>query len=86
VVFHCSLADGRITDQRSFNDDFIHLAHNMGVFLYDDLLAVLSIRFQSIRILQIRETGRFVDVRTIGTHCREDDELVLNSQAQVLWI
>ncbi|CAM6085593.1 unnamed protein product [Calypogeia fissa] len=82
TIFIVSLAEGRITDQRAFRDDFIQLAHNMGVFLYDDLLAILSIRFQCIRILQIRESGRFVDVRTIGTHCREDDELVLNSQAQ----
>lgn len=33
-------------------------------------------------LLQVREgAGRFVDVRTIGPHCREDDELVLQWQA-----
>ncbi|KAL2607655.1 hypothetical protein R1flu_026228 [Riccia fluitans] len=82
VIYLVRLSDGHIADERIYHDDFIHLSHNMGVFLYDDLLAVLSIRYQSIRILQIRDTGRFVDVRTIGTHCREDDELILNSQAQ----
>ncbi|KAJ7564160.1 hypothetical protein O6H91_02G005500 [Diphasiastrum complanatum] len=76
------LADGAVIDERVYRDDFIHLAHNAGVFMYDDLLAILSIRYQSIRILQVRETGMFVDVHTIGTFCREDDELIINSQAQ----
>ncbi|KAL3675388.1 hypothetical protein R1sor_025336 [Riccia sorocarpa] len=82
ALYLVRLSDGHIADERIYHDDFIHLSHNMGVFLYDDLVAILSVRYQSIRILQIRETGRFVDVRTVGTHCREDDELVLNSQAQ----
>jgi de-etiolated-1 len=55
-----------------------------GVFLHDDLLAVLSVRFQCIHILQVRDGGLFLDVRTIGNFCREDDELLLNSQSQVL--
>lgn len=54
----------------------------MGVFLYDDLLAVVSLRYQRIHIIQIRDSGIFVDVRAIGEFCREDDELFLNSSAQ----
>eukprot|EP00850_Spirogloea_muscicola_P009983 SM000057S18413 [mRNA] locus=s57:437159:441728:- [translate_table: standard] len=77
------LADGEIMDRRTFRGDYIHLAQNAGVFLYDDLLAILSIRFQQIHILQVRDPGGlFVDVRTIGTHCHEDDELVLMSEVQ----
>lgn len=51
----------------------------MGVFLYDDLLAIVSLRYQTIHILQIRDSGNLVDVRAIGEFCREDDELFLNS-------
>ncbi|XP_073385052.1 light-mediated development protein DET1 isoform X3 [Physcomitrium patens] len=75
-------ADGVITGRSVFKDDYIHLAHNAGVFLHEDLLAVLSIRFQCIHILQVREGGLFLDVRSIGDFCRDDDELLLNSQAQ----
>jgi hypothetical protein len=32
-----------VTDHHMFHDDYIHLAHNAGVFLHDDLLAVLFI-------------------------------------------
>ncbi|XP_057817653.1 light-mediated development protein DET1 isoform X1 [Cryptomeria japonica] len=76
------LTDGEVMDERTFQNDFIHLGHNMGVFLYDDLLSIMSIRYQTIYILQIRDAGTFVDVRAIGTYCREDDELILNSQTQ----
>ncbi|GBG74929.1 hypothetical protein CBR_g19443 [Chara braunii] len=83
ITFHLvKICNGEVMDRRRFDDDYIHLAHNAGVFLYEDLLAILSVRFQSIHILQIRETGLFVNVRTIGNYCREDDELVLKSHAE----
>ncbi|CAI5996020.1 unnamed protein product [Closterium sp. NIES-64] len=40
------LCDGKVVDRRVFRDDYINLTHNGGAFLYDDLLSVLSIRFQ----------------------------------------
>ncbi|XP_073033687.1 light-mediated development protein DET1 isoform X2 [Primulina eburnea] len=85
ITFHLvRLEDGVILDERIFHNDYINLAHSMGVFLYDDLLAVLSLRYQRIHIIQIRDTGIFVDVRAIGEFCREDDELFLNSSAQYM--
>ena len=39
-----NLADGRQCDQYTITDDFVHLSHNSGVFLHDDLLAVLAVR------------------------------------------
>lgn len=82
TLYLVRLADGNIMDERKFRNDFIHLVHNTGIFLYDDLLSVLSVRYQVIHILQVREAGMFVDVRTIGPFCREDDELIINSHAQ----
>lgn len=76
------LEDGVILDERVFGNDYINLAHSMGVFLYDDLVAIVSLRYQRIHILQIRDSGDLVDVRSIGEYCHEDDELFLNSSAQ----
>lgn len=76
------MEDGVILDERVFCNDYINLAHSMGVFLYDDLVAIVSLRYQRIHILQIRDSGNLVDVRSIGEYCREDDELFLNSSAQ----
>ncbi|XP_010538895.1 PREDICTED: light-mediated development protein DET1 isoform X2 [Tarenaya hassleriana] len=76
------LDDGVILDERVFLHDFVNLAHNMGVFLYDDLLTILSLRFQRIHVLQIRDSGNLVDVRAIGYFCREDDELFIDSNSQ----
>ena len=68
-------------DEKVFCNDFVNLAHSMGVFLHEDLLCIMSLRYQTIHILQIRDSGNLVDVRMIGTFCREDDELFLNSHA-----
>lgn len=76
------MEDGVILDEKVFHNDYVNLAHNMGVFLYDDLLAVVSLRYQTIHILQIRDSGNLVDVRAIGAYCREDDELFINSSSQ----
>ncbi|XP_021757097.1 light-mediated development protein DET1-like isoform X1 [Chenopodium quinoa] len=83
ITFHLlRLEDGIMLDKRIFHNDFINLTHNVGVYLYDDLLAVVSLRYQIIHILQVRESGNLVDVRAIGEFCREDDELFLHSSAQ----
>ncbi|KAL5556179.1 hypothetical protein UlMin_038415 [Ulmus minor] len=83
ITFHLlRLEDGMVLDEKVYHNDFINLSHNMGVFLYDDLLAIVSLRYQTIHILQIRDSGNLVDVRAIGSFCREDDELFLNSSAQ----
>lgn len=85
ITFHLlRLEDGDVLDKKVFHNDFISFNHNVGVFLYDDLLAIVSLRFQTIHILQIRDSGNLVDVRAIGTFCREDDELFLNSNAQYM--
>uniref|UniRef100_A0A7N2MV30 Light-mediated development protein DET1 n=1 Tax=Quercus lobata TaxID=97700 RepID=A0A7N2MV30_QUELO len=83
MTFHLlRLEDGVILDEKVFHNDFVNLPHNMGVFLYDDLLAIVSLRYQTVHILQIRDSGNLVDVRAIGAYCHEDDELFLNSNAQ----
>ncbi|KAL3625245.1 acid phosphatase det1 [Castilleja foliolosa] len=83
ITFHLvRLDDGVILDERVFSNDYINLAHSMGVYLYDDLVSIVSLRYQRIHILQIRDSGNLVNVRSIGEYCREDDELFLNSSAQ----
>ncbi|GAB4833075.1 acid phosphatase det1 [Ancistrocladus abbreviatus] len=85
ITFHLvRLEDGVILDEKVFRNDFINLAHNMGVFLYDDLLAIVSLRYQTIHILQVSDSGNLVDVRAIGAFCGEDDELFLTSNSQKL--
>ncbi|KAF6156810.1 hypothetical protein GIB67_033279 [Kingdonia uniflora] len=57
ITFHLvRMEDGTILDQKVLCNDFVNITHNMGVFLYDDLLAILSLRYQTIHILQIRDS------------------------------
>ncbi|CAL4976200.1 unnamed protein product [Urochloa decumbens] len=76
------LEDGVILDEKAFCNDFINLAHSIGAYLYEDLLCIVSLRYQTIHIVQIRDSGNLVEVRRIGAFCREDDELFLHSHVQ----
>lgn len=83
VTFYLvGLHDGQVYDKRSFKRDFIHLAHHGGVYLYDNLFVVLSLHTQTIHLFQIKGT-QFVDVRTIGHQCFEDDDLELARQREL---
>ncbi|KAF7707740.1 DET1 homolog [Silurus meridionalis] len=80
------LHTGRLCDTRAFKCDKIILSHNQGLYLYRNILAVLSVQQQTIHVFQVTGEGTFLDVRTIGRFCYEDDLLTLSavySEAQV---
>lgn len=52
------LQDGRVCSRRSFSDDFIHLHHNAGASVQGDLVAVLSIRYQVVHLMQVSRGSR----------------------------
>lgn len=68
---------GRLCDTRSFKVDKIFLSHNQGLYLYKDTFAVLSVQHQTIHIFQLFD-GMFINVRTIGRFCYEDDDFILS--------
>ncbi|XP_070542911.1 DET1 homolog [Ptychodera flava] len=70
---------GILCDSRQFKCDKIFLSHNQGLYLYRNILAVLSVQQQTIHIFQVTPEGNFIDVRTIGRFCYEDDALVLSA-------
>ncbi|XP_048584227.1 DET1 homolog isoform X2 [Nematostella vectensis] len=77
------LRKGRLSDSRTFKCDKIFLSHNQGLYLYRDLLAILSVQQQTIHIFQVTKDGKFIEVRSIGRFCHEDDELVLTGSRGV---
>ena len=72
------IVNGRLCDKRVFKTDKIFLSHNQGIYLHDNTLAVLSVQHQTIYIFQILN-GQFIDVKTIGRFCYEDDEFLVSS-------
>ncbi|XP_048514088.1 DET1 homolog isoform X2 [Athalia rosae] len=72
------LRAGRLCDTRHFKVDKIYLSHNQGLYLFKDILAVLSVQHQTIHIFQILD-GMFINVRTIGRFCLEDDGYLVTS-------
>uniref|UniRef100_UPI00358E19AB DET1 homolog isoform X2 n=1 Tax=Myxine glutinosa TaxID=7769 RepID=UPI00358E19AB len=73
------LKSGRLCDSRRFRCDKIFLSHNQGLYLYRSVLAVLSVQQQTIHVFQITPEGMFLDVRSIGRFCYEDDLLTLSA-------
>ncbi|KAK0074691.1 hypothetical protein PV325_007945, partial [Microctonus aethiopoides] len=72
------LRGGKLCDTRRFFVDKIYLSHNQGLYLYKDILAVLSVQHQTIHIFQILD-GMFINVRVIGRFCLEDEAYLVAS-------
>lgn len=73
------LETGRLCDSRHFKCDKVFLSHNQGLYLYRNILAVLSVQQQTIHVFQVSPSGVFIDVRTIGRFCHEDDQLLISA-------
>eukprot|EP01133_Synstelium_polycarpum_P017954 gene17954-21420_t len=73
------IQDGVVCDKRTFKKDVIQLSHHSGVYLYQDFFIVLSLEYQTIHIFQIKGSN-FVNIRSIGPHCNEDDQLAIDLQ------
>ncbi|XP_001606651.2 DET1 homolog [Nasonia vitripennis] len=72
------IRNGRLCDTRHFKIDKIYLSQNQGLYLYKDILAVLSVQHQTIHIFQLLD-GMFINVRTIGRFCLEDEAYLVSS-------
>ena len=82
TLYLIDIENGRLCDKRTFKVDKIFLSHNQGLYLHKNTLAVLSVQHQLIHLFLIERDpllgdGRFVDVRSIGRFCYEDDEFIL---------
>ena len=75
------IINGRVCDKRVFKTDKIFLSHNQGIYLYQNTLAVLSVQHQTIHTFQISREGQFIDAKSIGRFCYEDDEFLVSSVA-----
>lgn len=56
------LHTGRLCDTRSFKCDKIILSHNQGLYLYRNILAVLSVQQQTIHVFQVGTAAFFVNL------------------------
>nr|CAG4635318.1 EOG090X028J [Artemia franciscana] len=79
TVYVIDIHRGLLLDSRQFRTDKIYLAHNQGLYLYKNILSILSVQHQTIHIFQISSEGELIEVRTIGRFCHDDDEFILSS-------
>lgn len=77
TLYVVSIETGIMCDKRTFKCDKIFLSNNQGIYLYKDILAVLSIQHQTIHIYQLGIDGTMIEMQKIGRFCYEDDEYVV---------
>lgn len=79
------LHTGRLCDTRSFKCDKIILSHNQGLYLYRNILAVLSVQQQTIHVFQV---SYFMEIRykNVALHVvvRKYDLLILKQQSKAM--
>ncbi|XP_042548382.1 DET1 homolog [Dipodomys spectabilis] len=78
-LYIIDLRTGRLCDKQAFHCDKMILTHNQGLYLYKNILAILSLLHQNIRIFQVTPDGTFINLRTIGRFCYEDDLLTVSA-------
>ena len=85
-TIHCvDIEVGVHCDSLKFKNDKIFLSHNQGIYLYKDVLAILSVQHQTIHIYQLdTDLGGFCPIVQIGRTLFDDDELLLSRYFKIL--
>ena len=77
------ILNGRLCDRITFKTDRIILSHNQGIYLYKNVLSILSVQHQTIHIYHLVTDGlnntQFVNIKNIGRFCYVDDEFLISS-------
>eukprot|EP00887_Chlorella_sp_A99_P000716 scaffold5.g716.t1 len=83
VAFHLvRLESGCVEDRFTLLNDYVDLAGHGGAYLQGDLLLILALTSQQLHLMRISAAGHFVPLRTLGQHCQEDDEAVVQRQQE----
>ncbi|ORY45862.1 hypothetical protein BCR33DRAFT_765114 [Rhizoclosmatium globosum] len=72
---------GTVLDKLVFPADHILLAHAAGVQIYGDFMAVTSVKYQTVHLYHLQDSGRFVKLHEIGWLNYDDDQFHLDKQA-----
>ncbi|XP_076815388.1 DET1 homolog [Clavelina lepadiformis] len=73
-----NILNGTLRCSVPFKCDKIFLSHNQGLYLFKNVLAVLSVQHQNIYVFHVKE-GNLVLMRSIGRFCFEDDRHTINA-------
>lgn len=76
-IYSIDILRGIVVDIRHFNCDRICLAHNQGICLYNQTLAVLSIQHQTIHLFHVDDNGMMIKRQSIGRYLYDNDEIQL---------
>lgn len=78
TVHLINIRRGAVSHRLHFKADKISLSHNQGIYLLNDILAVLSVQHQIIHIYHLVRNRLYL-VRKIGRFCYENDFSLISS-------
>lgn len=81
-IYIIDLTTGRVSNQLSYKCDKIFLSHNQGIYLYNNILAVLSVQHQTIYIYEIIK-GTFYNILKLGRFCNDEEVQLYNSVNEI---
>ncbi|KAJ1660181.1 acid phosphatase det1 [Dispira simplex] len=85
VVFYTvEVTTGRVCGSHIFRFDQIQLNHHQGVSVYGNRLAVVSLLYQAIHVLEVTPTGRLVLDRSVGWFLYPDDAMMITEHER--WV
>ncbi|CAO3618129.1 unnamed protein product [Cunninghamella blakesleeana] len=82
IFYSIDLETGQLISQYTLSSDYLQLNHHACVSLYNHMLAILSLKHQTIKIVLIDLQGYFHELRSIGHYLYPDDELLINQQEE----
>ena len=72
------IKSGTVMDKFTLVNDYVYLTQHSGVSLYKNMIAITSVQTQTIHIMHISASGKFIPYLELGWHVRNDDALFLS--------
>lgn len=77
-LYMIDLHQGRVSSHVNYKCDKIFLSHNQGIYLYNNLFAVLSVQHQTIYLYEVID-GVLFQILKIGRFCSQEDISLYNA-------
>ncbi|KAI8090005.1 De-etiolated protein 1 Det1-domain-containing protein [Halteromyces radiatus] len=82
VFYSIDIESGQVVSQYKMPFDFLHINHHACVSVYGQVLSILSLKYQTIKLILLDVHGNFHELRSIGRFLNPDDELVIHRHQQ----
>ncbi|SAM00756.1 hypothetical protein [Absidia glauca] len=84
AFYSVDIETGQTLGHYTLSSDYLFLTQNACVSMHGQMLAILSLKSQEIKLLLVDIDGCFHELRSTGAYLRPDDKLVIDRHEQYL--